>query len=208
MPAYKLTCFGQSGNAYKPALYLALSGTEWEPVWINFFKGEHKDAAYTTKNDQAQVPILEHGDVTIAQSAVILDYLVSQIGQFGWKDEAERREIWKWVMWDNYSFTSMFAPYRFFANFVPEEKRDPGAMAFMDMRMKNALKTLESHMQGREWVALYRPTIADLSIAGYCYYGDEVPFDFADYPAISAWKDRLAGLPGFVPPYDLMPTSA
>ena len=89
-------------------------------------------------------------------------------------------------MWDNYSFTSMFAPYRFFANLVPEEKRDAGAMAFMDMRMKNALKTLESHMQGREWVALDRPTIADISIAGYCYYGDEVPFDFADYPAIAA----------------------
>ena len=208
MPAYRLTCFGQSGNAFKPALYFALSGTEWEPVWIDFFTGAHKAPDFTAKNDMAQVPVLEHGDVTIAQSAVILDYLVETIGRLGWTTPGERREVWRWLMWDNYSFTSVFAPFRFFANFVPEEKRDPGAMAFMRMRMANALKTLDARMKGRDWVALDRPTIADLSIAGYCYYGDEVPFDFAEYPNISAWKDRLAALPGFKPPYKLMPTAA
>lgn len=205
MSAYKLTCFGQSGNAYKPALYFALGGIDWEPVWIDFFHGAHKAADFTAKNDMAQVPVLEHGDVTIAQSAVILDYLVEQEGKFGWENAAEKREVMRWVMWDNYSFTSMFAPFRFFATFVPEEKRDPGAMKFMAMRMANALKALDARMAGRDWVALDRPTIADLSIAGYCYYGDEVPFDFNDYPNVKAWKERLAALPGFAMPYELMP---
>jgi glutathione S-transferase len=205
MPEYRLTCFGQSGNAYKPALYFALSGTEWTPVFIDFMHGAHKQPEFIAKNDMAQVPVLEHGDVTIAQSGVILDYLVEQIGQFGWESPEERREVMRWVFWDNYSFTSILAPLRFIANFVPEEKRDPGALAFLQQRMANALKTLNKRLEGREWVALDRPTIADLSIAGYIHYGEELPFDLSDYPNVEAWKDRLAALPGWKPPYELMP---
>lgn len=205
MSAYKLTCFGQSGNAYKPALYLALTGTEWEPVWINFFKGHHKEAEYLKKNDMAQVPVLEHDGATIAQSAVILDYLLEKIGKFGWETPEERREVLRWVMWDNYSFTSILAPLRFIGHFVPEDKRDPGALGFLQQRMANALKTLDQRLEGREWVALDRPTIADISIAGYIYYGDELPFDLSAYPNVVAWKDRLAALPGWKPPYELMP---
>ena len=206
MPAYKLTCFGQSGNAYKPALYLALSGAEWEPVWINFFKGEHKQPEYLEKNDMAQVPVLEHGDVCIAQSGVILDYLLEQEGKFGWNDAAERREVLRWLLWDNYSFTSIIAPLRFIGHFMPEEKRDPGALGFLQQRMANALKTLDKRLENREWVALDRLTIADLSIAGYIYYGEELPFDLNAYPNVVAWKDRLAAQPGWKGPYDLMPT--
>ncbi len=206
MPAYKLTCFGQSGNAYKPALYLALSGAEWEPVFINFMKGAHKQPEFVAKNEMAQVPILEHGDLCISQSAVILDYLLEQEGKFGWNDAEERREVMRWLFWDNYSFTSILAPLRFIGHFVPEDKRDPGALGFLQQRMANALKTLDKRLEGREWVALDRLTIADLSIAGYIYYGDELPFDLNAYPNVVAWKDRLARQPGWKAPYDLMPT--
>jgi glutathione S-transferase len=39
MAAFKLHCFAQSGNAYKVALMLALSGADWEPVCVDFFNG-------------------------------------------------------------------------------------------------------------------------------------------------------------------------
>ena len=39
----KLYCFGESGNSYKAALAMELAGIDWEPVWINFFKGAHKE---------------------------------------------------------------------------------------------------------------------------------------------------------------------
>ena len=32
----KLHCFGESGNAYKAALALELSGLAWEPVFVDF----------------------------------------------------------------------------------------------------------------------------------------------------------------------------
>lgn len=36
----KLYCFGESGNSYKAALALELAGVGWEPVFVDFFKGE------------------------------------------------------------------------------------------------------------------------------------------------------------------------
>jgi len=33
----QLYCFGESGNSYKAALALELSGLDWEPVFVDFF---------------------------------------------------------------------------------------------------------------------------------------------------------------------------
>jgi glutathione S-transferase len=30
-------------------------------------------------------------------------------------------------------------------------------------------------------------------------------FDLAEYPAIDAWRRRVAALPGWKPPYEMMP---
>ena len=51
-----------------------------------------------------------------------------------------------------------------------------------------------------------RPTIVDFSLAGYVFYPPaETGFDIeAGFPALHAWRQRLAALPGFVPPYELM----
>ena len=59
MADYKLHCFAQSGNAYKVALALELAGANWEPIWVDFFKGQHKSEDFTSKNIMAEVPVLE-----------------------------------------------------------------------------------------------------------------------------------------------------
>ena len=39
MAEYKLYCFAQSGNAYRAALMLNLIGADWQPIYVDFFKG-------------------------------------------------------------------------------------------------------------------------------------------------------------------------
>ena len=50
-----------------------------------------------------------------------------------------------------------------------------------------------------------RPTIADLSLAGYCFFDGEPGVGVERYPAIMRWRERIAALPGWKGPYDLMP---
>ena len=46
MSEYRLYCFAQSGNSYKPALMLTLAGADWQPVFVDFFNGETRTPAY------------------------------------------------------------------------------------------------------------------------------------------------------------------
>jgi glutathione S-transferase len=39
MAEFQLYCIAQSGNAYRAALMLNLIGTDWEPIWVDFFAG-------------------------------------------------------------------------------------------------------------------------------------------------------------------------
>src|SRR5688500_13403854 len=169
MAEYRLTCFAQSGNAYKAALMLALIGADWEPVFVDFFNGETKTPDYLALNEMGEVPVLMHGALRLSQSGVILDYLAALSGRFGAATEEERREILRWTLWDNHRLTSYIATVRFMIKFLPEEKRDQAVIGFLHRRAGSALKVLDRRLFGQEWVAADRPTIADLSCVGYLY---------------------------------------
>ena len=206
MPEYRLHCFAQSGNSYKAALMLQLAGADWVPVFVDFFNGANRSPEFRTLNPMGEVPVLEHDGLVLAQSGVILDYLAGTLGRFGPRDEAGRREILRWILWDNHKLTSYNATWRFLTNFAPEDKRSAEVIDFLAGRGRAALGVLDTHLAGRDWIVGEAMTIADLSCVGYMFYEDEFPIDWAaDYPAVTAWRERIRALPGWKHPYDLMP---
>ena len=202
---YRLHCFAQSGNAYKVALMLELAGADWQPLWVDFFNGGTRAPDFKAINEMAEVPVLQHRDKTFSQSGVILDYLAQTLGRFGANDDDERREILRWVLWDNHKLTSSIATLRWMLNFAPAGVTDPAVITYLRARSAGALKTLEAHLQDRAYVVGDRLTTADLSLIGYLYFPSEFGLDWKDYPAIGAWTERIAALPRWKHPYDLMP---
>lgn len=205
MPEYELHCFAQSGNSYKAALMLALNGADWEPVWVDFFNGATRTPEYAEINEMGEAPVLEHGEVRLSQSGVILDYLAERWRDFGAKSDAERREILRWLLWDNHKLTSYIASLRFLMKFVPEEKADQHVIAWLTARSGNALKVLDRHLLAHEWIAADHVSIADLSCVGYLYFDDEFGHDLTALPNVERWRQAIAALPGWKHPYDLMP---
>jgi glutathione S-transferase len=204
MAEYHLYCFAQSGNAYKAALMLETTGCDWGTRFVDFFNGETRTPEYRRINVMGEVPVLVHGDVTLSQSGVILDYLAEKTGKYGWKDDGERREILRWLLFDNHKFTSYTATYRFMRTFVKEPNAD--VLEFFGGRMKAAFAVLAAHLADRDWVALNRASIADFSLCGYMFYEDEIGVNFSEsYPAIARWLERIKNLPNWKHPYDLMP---
>ncbi|WP_133486007.1 glutathione S-transferase family protein [Aliiroseovarius marinus] len=203
----KLYCFGESGNAYKAALALELSGLEWEPVFVDFFNGETRSPEYREINPMGEVPVMVDGDVTLSQSGAIQDYVTSKSGKLGGTSAAERREILRWQFWDNHKMSSMAGMTRFLMNFLPEDKRPAEVIAFNQGRLKTAYKTLEAELSTRDWLVGDGITIADISCCGYLFYPEPFGFDRAEWPAIDAWLTRISETPGWKHPYDLMPGS-
>lgn len=201
----RLYCFGESGNAYKCALALALTGSDWQPEFVDFFNGGARSPEFRAINEMGEVPVLVDGDLTLTQSGVILTHIAEKTGQIGGQSEADRREILRWILWDNHKLSTQIGTTRFLANFLPEDKRPAGVIPFLQGRLKAAYKVLNDHLDGRDWIVGSGPTIADLSCCGYLYYPEPFGFDRKDWPHIDAWLNRIAALPGWKHPYDLMP---
>ena len=201
----RLHCFGESGNAYKVALGLEMAGVEWEPVFVDFFHGATRGPEFRALNPLGEVPVAETPDGVLTQSGVILDWVAETTGELGWDDAAERREVLRWLLFDNHKVSGVAGPLRFNLNFLPAEKRSEAVNGFLSMRLGSALKVMDAHLQGHEWLALGRPTVADLSCCGYLFYGEPFGFERADHPGIDAWLLRIEALPGWRHPYDLMP---
>ena len=200
----KLHCFGESGNAYKVALTLELSETEWEPVFVDFFRGETRSPAFRALNVMGEVPVLEDNDVVLTQSGAIQDYVSSKSGKLGGKSAAERREVLRWMFFDNHKVSGLAGPLRFNMNFLSEDKRNTDVISFLSMRMHSGLKILNEHLKDRNWVATNDVTIADLSLCAYLFYTEEFTFDRVQYPEIERWLAQIEILPGWKHPYDLM----
>jgi glutathione S-transferase len=203
MAAYVLHCFAQSGNAYKAALALQLGNADWAPRFVDYFGGETRTREYRAINVMGEVPVLLHDGVVLSQSGVILDYLAESLGQFGPRDAAERREILRWILFDNHKLTSYTATLRFMQTFT--DAQDPAVLKFLRGRAETAWGVLDTHLAGRSFVVGDHLTIADLSLCGYLFWPEEIGVDWNAHPNIRDWLARIAGMPRFKPPYELMP---
>jgi len=203
----KLYCFGESGNAYKAALALELSGLDWEPAYVDFFGGETRSDAFRKLNPMGEVPVLVDGDTTLTQSGVMQMYVTEKTGRFGGTTPQEAREVMRWMLWDNHKLSGQAGMTRFLMNFLPEAKRPEGVIPFLQGRLKAAYGVLDTHLEGRDWIVGQDLTHADLCCCGYLFYPEPFGFTHADWPNIDRWLSNIQGLPGWKHPYDLMPGS-
>jgi len=204
--AYRLHYFPESGNSYKLALMLTLCGQEFEPVWTDFGGGVTRTAEWRERvNEMGEIPVLEDSGVRLTQTGPILLRLAERYGRYRGEDDGERFEVLRWLFWDNHKLTSYMATYRFLHAFTASPDRN--VLAFLRGRLDDYLGILERHLRGRAFVAGSRPTIADISAIAYLSFPkEESGYDLAaTHPAIDAWRGRIAALPGWRAPYDLLP---
>jgi glutathione S-transferase len=208
MAEYQLYCFAQSGNAYRAALMLNLIGADWQPVYVDFFKGgETRTPKYRAEvNEMGEVPVLVHGAKKLSQSAVILTYLAERTGCFKPQGEDARLEALRWIIFDNQKVNGFLGPYRFLKNFA-RPPGDPAVLAFLKRRIDGNLAIVDKRLSAGHFMLGNEPTIADLSLVAYLYYpAEEFGFDIAaQHKNIGAWLNRICALPGWAHPYELMP---
>ena len=203
----RLHGFCQSGNSFKVAFALRAMGLPYESVLVDFMSGQTRDPVWRAQtNEMGEAPVLDDGQLRLTQSGVILMHLARKSGRFDGRDEAEQREILRWLLFDNHKFTSYFATYRFMCAFAPAAP-DSAVLAFLKSRVDGAYGIVDKHLSGRQWLVGEAPTIADLSLSGYLFYPvDESGIDVAkSHPHIHAWVQRLRRLDGWADPYEVLP---
>lgn len=207
---YKLHAFAQSGNTYKVALLLQALRQPWTAIHLpfaDFAAGiQRSDAWRQDVNPMGEIPVLEVGDKKLTQSAAIMLFLAEKHGAYGGQTADERHEVLRWMFFDNHKFTSYLATLRFMKSFGPAAP-DPAVSKFLAGRAENAFGIVEKHLSRHEYMVGSQPTIADMSLCGYLYFPtEESGYDIGkSYPAMARWLERLKQLPGWKPPYEMLP---
>ncbi len=206
MTTYRLHYFPELGNSYKLALMLTLCGQTFEPIWTDFGGGITRTSEWRqTVNEMGEIPVLEEDGARLTQTAPILLKLAERYGRFGGETASEKFEVLRWLFWDNHKLTGYMATYRYHRTFTPSP--DPQVLAFLRKRLDDFLSILDGHLQKSPFAVGEQPTVADFSMMAYLSYpSDETGYDLAvSHPAVHAWLGRIAALPGWRSPYELLP---
>ena len=192
----KLYGFRMSGHSHRAELMLNLLNLPYEFVEINLRERESRGAAHLARNPFGEVPVLEDGDVTIADSTAILVYLASKYDDGRWlpRDPVGAAKVQQWL--SNASGKVAYGPaaarmVMVFGAPLELERAQATAVRLFDV--------METVLQGRRWLVGDHATIAD--VAGYSYiaHAPEGGVALKPYPNIRAWLDNIRALPGFVP---------
>jgi glutathione S-transferase len=188
-----------SGNCYKVRLLLAHLGIPYERRTVDVVDRSNRPEVLGGLNPALRVPTLVLDDGRpIAESGAILWYF-GEGTRFVPEDRYERAQVLQWMFFEQYDHEPAIAVVRFWISYSgrPEAFADQieGRMAAGD----RALAAMDTHLDGRDFLVGEELSIADIALYAYTHVAPEGGFELDGYPAVRAWLDRVAALPGHVP---------
>ena len=191
----KLHDFEVSGHCHRVRMMLSLLGLPFVSVAVDLRAGEHKRAAFLALNPFGQVPVLQDGELTIADSNAILVYLASRYGDENWlpREPVRAAAVQRWLAGAAGEIAAGPAAARAATLFgFPCDMKSATARAYTLLGVINGVLQASPYLTGSA------PTIAD--VAGYSYiaHAPEGRISLDAYAQVRAWLARIEALPGFV----------
>ncbi|NRF70124.1 glutathione S-transferase family protein [Aquincola sp. S2] len=196
-PAQPITLyrFTLSGHAHRAQLMLSLLDLPYRLVDIDLMRGEQKAASFVERNLFGQVPVIEDGDFTLADSNAILIYLaLAYDADRRWlpADVRVQAEVQRWLGAAAGPLVRGPAVARW------QRISGQGDGVALHAASHQLFARLEGHLQQRDWFVGEAPTIADVALYSYTARAPEGGIPLDDYPRLRAWLARVEALPGFV----------
>jgi glutathione S-transferase len=191
----RLHRFALSGHAHRVELMLSLLGLPFESVDVDLAGGAHKTPAFLAMNPFGQVPVIEDGEATLADSNAILVYLATRYDTSGrWlpRDPLGAAAVQRWLSVAAGELVN--GPGMARVEVVFKRPRDPQR----HRQAARLFEVMEAHLAQQEWLAGGAPTIADIALYTYTAHAPEGGVSLQPYPQLRQWLARVEALPGFV----------
>ncbi|MRX10846.1 glutathione S-transferase [Pseudoduganella sp. FT25W] len=185
-----------SGHTHRARLFLSLLDLPHEFVQVNLGAGEHRQQPFLSLNAFGEIPVLQDGDVTLADSNAILVYLASKYDDSGrWlpRDPVAAANVQRWLSAAAGKIAYGPAAARLVTVF--NAPRDHQVAKDIAVRL---FDVMEQELQGRRWLVGEHASIADVAGFSYIAHAPEGGVSLKPYPNIRAWLDNVRALPGFV----------
>jgi len=110
-------------------------------------------------------PVLVDGDRTLAESAVIIEYLARTWGEGSWAPATDDPDYWAFSYWMHYAEASLMPPLLiklvfsklrqppvpFFIRPITSRVADQVDQAFTDRQIETHFRHVNQYLEGREW---------------------------------------------------------
>lgn len=192
----KLYRMALSGHCHRVELFCGLLGLPLELINLDLRAGEHKTAAYLAKNPFGQVPVIEDGEVTLADSNAILVYLEGRYAPGQWlpRDPLGAATVQRWL--SVAAGPLAFGPA---AARVSVLFQRPGSPDEALARAAMLLAVMDQTLGRQPFLTGAQPTLADVANYSYVAHAPEGNVSLDAYGHVRAWLGRIEALPGFVP---------
>ena len=189
----------RSGNCYKVKLMLHLLDRPYEWVPVDLTSGETRSEAFRAINPNGKIPVLQLEDGTnLWESNAILNYLADG-SAFLPSDPRLRTQVLQWQFFEQYSHEPYLSRARYIKVFEgnPDACREEYEAKCYDGY--HALDVMEQQLKRTPFLVGDACSIADVALYPFTSLAEESGFDLSNYPAIRAWLQRVAALPGYIP---------
>jgi glutathione S-transferase len=192
----KLYAFPLSGHSHRVELMLSLLGLPFERIPVDLLQRAQKRPEFLAKNPLGQVPVLEDGDITLADSNAILVYLALRYDpdrSYLPQQPLLAAQVQRWLSLAAGELARGPARLRLASVFGREvERSEPEQIS------SQLLSLLETSLSGRAWLVGDARSVADVALYTYVAHAPEGGVSLETYPAVRAWLGRVEALPGFV----------
>lgn len=185
-----------SGNCWKAAQILRLTGHDHEWVETDANTGATRTPEFLAVNPAGKVPalVLDDGAVLVESNAILLHFAEGT----PWLPPPglPRTRVHEWLFFEQYSHEPYVAVARNIITWRREAHLHADRLADCAARGAQALDVMERRLATHPWLAGDAPTVADLALFAYTHRADEGGFDLERWPGVRAWVARAAALPG------------
>jgi GST-like protein len=166
---------------------------------INIGTGDQFQPEFLNISPNNKIPALvdPHGPdgqpISIFESGAMLIYLAAKTGKFMPKSDRAKYEVLQWLMFQMGGVGPMLGQAHHFRIYAPE-KIEYGINRYTN-EAKRLYGVMDKRLQSSPWIGGKSYSIADIAIFPWLRSWQNQGIDWADYPHLQAWFDKIAARP-------------
>jgi glutathione S-transferase len=187
-------------RAVRPIWLLNELDLDCEVVTVDLPEGEHRRAPFLALNPMGKVPVLEDGDLVVAESAAIALYLAERYGGGRFVPAAveDRARMHRWTFFMVSEVEAPLWRMALHSSIYPEAERRPEEIALAKRDCLEMLRPLDRRMADRAFLEGDAPTVADFVAAFTLDWADDAEV-LGELPALSDYVRRMYQRPAAPP---------
>lgn len=193
----KLHGFALSGHTHRVRLFLSLLNLPHEYIEVDLAARANRSPEFLRRNAFGQVPVIEDGEVTLADSNAILVYLneryAADPARLMPRDALGAARVQRWL--SAAAGPLAFGPAAARVAVLFGRSIDPTELL---ARSNSLLAVMDGELAARDFLAGSNATLADLANYSYVAHAPEGNVSLAPHANVRAWLARIEALPGFV----------